>query len=60
MSKRVIEFLRRNLLVILLSILIIGQLLTWRTMVSLRDNYDWYACGTYSHPCRTVIVPESR
>lgn len=35
MSKRIIEFLRRNMLVILFSLLIIGQVLTWRAIIDL-------------------------
>jgi hypothetical protein len=56
--KPFIEFLRRNLMLILFCVLIIGQILIWRTLVSIRDNYDWYACGTRSIPCKVVVIPD--
>lgn len=36
--KPIVEFLRRNLVLILFSILIIGQVLTWRAVVDLANH----------------------
>lgn len=58
MIKRIVEFVRRNLVLILFMGLIGGQLLTWRSLASIQENVDHYACGTYSHPCRVIIVPD--
>lgn len=51
-----IEFLRRNVLAILLLCLIVTQFLMWRSLVSIRENVDYYSCGTRANPCRAMVV----
>jgi len=62
MAKRVIEFLRRNLLVMLFLCLIVGQLLIWRTLGMIQENTSHYGgCGSETyHPCYVVVIPNAR
>lgn len=56
-----VEFLRRNMLVILFSILIIGQVLTWRALLVIQENSGHYdTCGRSEHPCYVIIIPNAR
>ena len=43
--KRAIEFLIRNLGLILLSCLLVTQILIWRALVDIQGNVDRYGCG---------------
>jgi len=52
-----VGFLRRNLLLILFSVLIVCQVLTWRAIVSLQQSVEWGPCGHESHPCYVRIKP---
>jgi hypothetical protein len=61
MWKRLADFLRRNLLIILFAVLILSQILTWRAVVAIGEgvkSLDYYACGTDTHPCRVRMVPD--
>jgi hypothetical protein len=54
-----LEFLRRHLLLILFGLLIAGQVLMWRTLVSIRDNTSIGNCGDTGHPCHVIIIQKA-
>jgi hypothetical protein len=58
--KVLIEFLRRNLLLILFLCLIVGQLLIWRQLVAIQEHSGDYTCGRSEHPCYVIAVPNAR
>lgn len=56
-----VAFLRRNLLLILFSMLIVGQLLMWRALLVIQENSGHYdTCGRSEHPCYVIVVPNAR
>ena len=72
MLGRLKEFIRRNLLFILFGLLIVGQLLTWRALVTVDDSVTWglirlrteierstdHNCGSVHNPCRVMVLPD--
>lgn len=58
MWKRLTQFLRRNLLLLLFACLIASQILTWRAVVQIGENVDHYICGTRTIPCKVVVLPD--
>jgi hypothetical protein len=51
-------WVRRNLLLILFGLLIVGQVLTWRAIVGMADNIDHFGCGTRTIPCKVIVLPD--
>jgi hypothetical protein len=53
------DWLRRNLLLLLFICLIAAQFMTWKAIRSIGDTIDnYYNCGNRSLPCRVIVVPE--
>jgi hypothetical protein len=55
LDTRVIEFCRRNVVPLLLTILIVLQFMTVLAVFSMRGIVDTYSCGTSLFPCYVKI-----
>jgi len=59
--KQIVLWLRRNLVLIVFGCLLLGQVLIWRELATIRANTGIGTCGSRTEgPCYVVVIPNAR